>query len=152
MTSANKDQARRQLTGGCLCGAVQFSAAPHDTNVGACHCGMCRKWTAGPFLALECGGTVQLNDTSSLGVYRSSEWAERGFCKKCGTSLFYKLVGKDYYVVSAEAFDDKTGFTFTSQIFVDEKPPYYDFANDTKNMTGPEVFAAFASGGGGDKA
>ena len=133
------------MSGGCLCGAVRFTAAPRDPHVGACHCGMCRRWSAGPFLALECGGTVKVEDTTQLGVYRSSEWAERCFCKRCGTPLFYRLVGKDFYAVSAEAFDDKTGFAFTSQIFVDEKPAYYDFANKTKNMTGPEVFAAFAA-------
>ena len=132
----------QKLSGGCLCGAVRFTAAPVGHDVAACHCSMCRKWTAGPFLALECGGTIQIADPSSLGIYRSSEWAERGFCTQCGTSLFYRMVGKDFYVVSAEAFDDPSAFQFTSQIFVDEKPPYYDFANATKNMTGPEVFAA----------
>jgi hypothetical protein len=129
------------MPGGCLCGAVRFTAAPVAHDVGACHCGMCRKWTAGPFLALECGGTVQVDDPSSLSFYRSSEWAERGFCAKCGTSLFYRMVGKDFYAVSAEAFDDTSGFGFTSQIFIDEKPSYYTFANATKDMTGAEVFA-----------
>ena len=37
-----------------------------------------------------------------------------------------------------------SGYAFTSQIFIDEKPAYYDFANKTHNMTGAEVFAAFA--------
>ena len=106
---------------------------------------MCRRWTAGPFLALECGATLKVEDTTSLGVYRSSEWAERCFCKQCGTVLFYRLVGKDFHAVSAEAFDDKTGFAFVSQIFVDEKPAYYDFANKTKMQTGAEVFAEFAA-------
>jgi len=106
---------------------------------------MCRKWSAGPFFALECGGTVRVENTTCLGVYWSSEWAERCFCRQCGTPLFYRLVGKDFYAVSAEAFDDTAGFAFTSQIFVDEKPGYYDFANTTRNMTGPEVFAAFAA-------
>ncbi len=132
----------QRLPGGCLCGAVRFTAAPVAHEVGACHCSMCRKWTAGPFLVLECGGTVQIDDSSSLGIYRSSEWAERGFCTECGTSLFYRMVGKDFYAVSAEAFDDTSGFGFTSQIFIDEKPAYYTFANATKDMTGPEVFEA----------
>ncbi len=35
------------------------------------------------------------------------------------------------------------GFVFSSQIFIDEKPAYYEFANKTHNMTGAEVFAAF---------
>jgi hypothetical protein len=131
----------RMLAGGCLCGAVRFTAVPHERDVGACHCSMCRRWTAGPFLAVQCGGTVRVEDNSNLGIYRSSEWAERGFCKKCGTPLFYRLVGKDFYEVSAGSFDDTSEFRFTSQIFIDEKPPYYDFANKTKNMTGAEVFA-----------
>ncbi len=133
------------LSGGCLCGAVRFTAAPREHDFGICHCSMCRKWSAGPFFAIECGATIKVEDTSQLGIYRSSEWAERCFCKQCGTPLFYRLVGKDFYAVSVEAFDDRGDFALTSQIFVDEKPPYYDFANKTKNMTGAEVFAAFGA-------
>ena len=143
--SPHAESAGRHLSGGCLCGAVRFTAAPKDRNFGACHCSMCRRWAAGPLLAIECGGTVRVEDQSNLGIYRSSEWAERCFCKQCGTPLFYRLVGMDFYAVSVEAFDDRTEFTFTSQIFIDEKPPYYDFANATKAMTGAEVFAAFAA-------
>ena len=137
------------ISGGCLCGAVRFTAAPPNRDIGVCHCGMCRRWAAGPFFALDCGTTVQVADTANLGVYRSSEWAERCFCKQCGTPLFYRLVGKDMYYASAEAFDDCDGYAFKSQIFIDEKPAYYDFANKTQNMTGAEVFAAFAPPGDG---
>ena len=133
------------VKGGCLCGAVRFTAAPRNRHVDTCHCGMCRRWTAGPMFTLDCSGTLAIEDATQLGVYRSSDWAERCFCKQCGTSLFYRLVGRDFCAVSAETIDDNSGFTFTTQIFVDEKPGYYDFANQTKNMTGPEVFAAFAA-------
>ena len=64
-------------SGSCLCGAVRFIATPKDTDFGVCHCSMCRKWAAGPFFAVECPGGVQVADDSKLGVYRSSEWAER---------------------------------------------------------------------------
>jgi hypothetical protein len=132
------------INGGCLCGAVRFTAAPANRDVGACHCSMCRRWTAGPFLGLDCGSTVQVADPSQLGVFRSSEWAERCFCKQCGTPLFYRLVAQNQYYVSAEALDDRGGYAFKTQIFIDEKPGYYEFANKTHNMTGAEVFAAFA--------
>jgi hypothetical protein len=132
------------VTGGCLCGAVRFTAAPANRHVDACHCGMCRRWAAGPFFARDCGGTLKIEDASSLGVYRSSEWAERLFCKKCGTPLFYRLIEPNTHFVSAEAFDDREGYTFSTQIFTDDKPAYYDFANKTRTMTGAEVFAAFA--------
>jgi hypothetical protein len=131
--------------GGCLCGAVRFTATPKDSDVGACHCSMCRRWTAGPFMVLDCADTVKFEDETNLGVYRSSEWAERCFCKKCGTALFYRLVGKGQHYVSAEAFDDRANYALTSQVFIDEKPAYYDFANKTHNMTGAELFAAFGA-------
>lgn len=137
----------QQQFGGCLCGAVRFSATPADHEVSACHCSMCRRWSAGPFLVRDCGTTLTIEDTSSLGAYRSSEWAERAFCKTCGTPLYYRLIDKDMYFVSAEAFDDLKGNVFTTQIFIDEKPAYYDFANATHNMTGAEVFAQFAPSG-----
>ncbi len=78
---------------------------------------------------------MKVEDPANLGVYRSSEWAERCFCKQCGTPLFYRLIEKNCYFVSAEAFDDRDGYALTSQIFIDEKPAYYDFANKTHNMT-----------------
>jgi hypothetical protein len=135
---------RKPISGGCLCGAVRFTAVRKNEEVGACHCGMCRRWAAGPFLVVECTDTLKVDDTANLGVYRSSEWAERCFCKKCGTPLYYRLVAQNTSFVSAEAFDDRGGYVLTSQIFIDDKPPYYEFANKTYNMTGAEVFAAFA--------
>jgi hypothetical protein len=138
------DKTDEVLSGGCLCGAVRFTARPHSRDLGACHCGMCRRWTAGPFLVLGCGD-LTVSDTSSLAAYRSSQWAERAFCKTCGTPLYYRLIERDLYFVSSEAFDDKTGFVLKTEGFIDEKPPYYDFANQTNRLTGAEVFAAFAA-------
>jgi hypothetical protein len=133
----------QSLSGGCLCGSVRFTATPANRDVGACHCSMCRKWTAGPFLVLDCADTLKIGDDANLGVYRSSEWAERAFCKQCGTSLFYRLIDRNFHFVSAEAFDQREGYALKAQIFIEEKPTYYEFANKTHNMTGPEVLAAF---------
>ena len=94
---------------------------------------------------VDCGDSVEgCRHGEPWHAYRSSDWAERAFCKQCGSTLFYRLVGRNEHFASAEAFDDTSGFAFTHQIFIDEKPAYYDFANKTNNMTGAEVFAAFA--------
>ena len=45
----------------------------------------------------------------------------------------------------AGIFDNSEGLVFDHQIFIDEKPEYYSFANETKNMTGEEVFAMLAA-------
>lgn len=41
-------------------------------------------------------------------------------------------------------FDTDTKFEFTTHIFIEQKPDYYDFANHTKMMTGEQVIAAFS--------
>ena len=132
------------LSGGCLCGAVRFAAVPHEMSMNVCHCSMCRKWTAGVFMSVHCD-RVDIVDGKALGIYPSSEWAERVFCKTCGTSLFWRMPGKREAAVSLSAFDDASAFAFTEEIFIDEKPDLYAFANETEKKTGPEVIAAFAA-------
>src|SRR3989338_3269929 len=127
--------------GKCLCGAVTVTAKQVSKNLGACHCGMCRKWTGGPLFAIDCGTEVAFEGQDYIATYDSSAWAERGFCKKCGTHLFYKLKAKSQYIVATGLFDDIKTYHFDHQIFIDEKPEYYAFENQTHNMTGAEVFA-----------
>ncbi len=135
------------VIGKCLCGAVTFTAEVATRDVDVCHCSMCRRWSAGPYIGLSHDGSVTFTGAENIGVYKSSDWAERGFCKVCGSSLYYHLLGTEHYSFSANALDDEAGITLTSQIFIDEKPGYYDFANDTPKLTGAEVFAAFAKAG-----
>jgi hypothetical protein len=78
-------------------------------------------------------------------MYKSSEWAERAFCGECGTHIFYRLLPSNEYYLPAGLFqDDGIEFEFKEQIFIDIKPSYYEFANQTLNMTEAEVFAKFA--------
>ncbi|GJD19128.1 Glutathione-dependent formaldehyde-activating, GFA [Rivularia sp. IAM M-261] len=132
------------VKGSCLCGAVNVEAKNMSNHVGACHCNMCRKWGGGAFLAVECGSDVSFEGEENIGVYESSEWAERGFCQRCGSHLFYKLKQNNQYFMPAGIFDGSEGLVFDHQVFIDEKPDYYSFANETKNMTGAELFAQFA--------
>ncbi len=132
-----------RIGGRCLCGAVSFSAVAAKRDVDICHCGMCRRWSAGPFIGFPHDGEVVFEGAENIGLYKSSEWAERAFCRVCGSSLYYHLLGTDHYSFSAGVLDDQSGLTLTQEIFIDEKPAYYDFANDTPKLTGAEVFAAF---------
>ena len=134
----------RQATGKCLCGAIQVSAAKLSESVGTCHCETCRKWGGGPLFAVDCGTEVSFQGEDNIGVFDSSEWADRGFCKTCGTHLFYRLKQNQQYIMAAGLFGDDQSFVFDHQVFIDEKPAYYDFANKTENMTGAELFAKFA--------
>lgn len=134
----------RELTGSCLCGAVRVAARPGSHKMGACHCDMCRKWGGGPLLAAECGDAVDFEGAEHITVFGSSDWAERGFCRQCGTHLFYRLREAGHYAVPVGLFDDDGEWTLAEQIFVDRKPSFYSFAERTRNLTGAEVFAQYS--------
>ena len=131
------------LAGTCMCGAVKFTATAKKPSVVVCHCDMCRRWSAGPFMAMNCR-TVTFESQENIGRICSSEWAERGFCTKCGSNLFYHLVDSSDYQIAAGLFDDQSMLRMSLQVFTDSKPEFYDFANETKMMTCAEVIAMFA--------
>lgn len=129
-----------ERTGRCLCGAVTYTATLKTEDVGVCHCGMCRKVSAGPFMAVD-ASAITFADGAPVTRYKSSDWASRCFCSKCGTALAW--VSDDGKMVEIAAFtlDEAPHGKLALEIFVDEKPPHYDFAGDTHKMTGAEVMA-----------
>ncbi|WP_148864504.1 GFA family protein [Marinobacter fonticola] len=131
------------MEGQCLCGAVEVQADRRD-EIDVCHCSMCRQWGGGPMMTVHCNKNSRLTGLDHVTVYRSSEWAERGFCDTCGTHLFYKLKNSGDYIFPAGLFQKGMDFVMDSQIFIDRKPSYYAFANETPVMTEEDVFALFA--------
>jgi hypothetical protein len=132
------------ISGRCLCGAVTITLDSFDGHVGACHCGMCRRWS-GPSLTVDGGRQIRISGETHLRRYRSSDWAERAFCERCGSSLFYRLLSTGEHFVWAGLFDALPGAVFDRQIFIDQKPGWYAFANATTDLTEAEVFAKYAS-------
>ncbi|AZZ35984.1 aldehyde-activating protein [Bdellovibrio sp. qaytius] len=129
--------------GSCLCGKVAITINPEKKIFDACHCGMCRKWGGGPALTVHGGPKFEITGFDHITVFNSSDWAERAFCKNCGTHLYYHLKGGDFHTFPLGLFKDTEDFKFDVQIFTDHKPKHYDFANATKMMTEAEVLAMF---------
>jgi hypothetical protein len=129
------------MKGQCLCGAVAFTV-PESREIGVCHCGYCRRWGGGPMLAVHCGTEVQFTGAEQIGVFASSEWAERAFCTRCGTHLYYKLLATGEHFIPAGTFESEA-FELASQIYIDKKPAYYDFANSTPMLTEQQVMAQY---------
>lgn len=128
----------------CLCGKVTISLQNHEKEVGACHCVTCRKWSGGPYISVKHSGELSIDGSECLSIYQSSAWAERGFCKNCGTHLFYRLRDKAENYLPVGLLEDQTGLVLDHQIFIDQKPEYYSFAERTQNLTRAEVMAMFA--------
>lgn len=75
---------------------------------------------------------IKMTGDIDIATYQSSRLDDRLFCKKCGSSLGFRTKEYGYLGISAKAFDDVDDFVFTDKIFIDHKPPFYAFSNDTK--------------------
>lgn len=96
-------------------------------------------------MEIDCGSEVAIDGPENVTVFDSSDWAERGFCSKCGSHLFYRIKATGQHMIPVGLFEDDENFVFESQVFIDEKPSFYRFANETKNLTKAEIFAMYGS-------
>ncbi len=131
-------------SGSCLCGEVEYELAEEPTSYGACHCGMCRKFSGGIELGIQVPpGGVRFVPTDKLAVYESSEWAERGFCMLCGSSIFWRLTAdgpmKGMFSIAAGTLEDMSGMTFDTEVYIDHKPESHSFAGERARLTEAEV-------------
>jgi len=136
---------RIDARGRCLCGAVTLEASV-DEKVGACHCKLCRSWGGGPLFALDGGNQMRIDGDAHVTRYQSSERAERGFCGRCGSHLFIRVLASGRLVLPVGLFALDRELRFDHQIFIDRKPSFYTFADETRCMTGEELFAQAARG------
>lgn len=132
--------------GNCLCGAVKLEGrgAP---KIEICHCSMCLHWHGAPGMAVMFEDRAHvIAGAENVAVYESSDWAERAFCKTCGTTLYYKLKGEDApHGAQAGLFDLPEGLSIHEEIFVDEQPDYYRFDTTAPRLTGAEMMERFAA-------
>jgi hypothetical protein len=113
------------ISGSCLCGDVAFTVHGPLRPVIACHCSQCRKQT-GSFVAATRADDVRFSADKTLRWFSSSEHAERGFCQKCGSGLFWRQKGRKGLSIFAGALDGPTGFVIEKHIYVADKPDWYD--------------------------
>jgi len=129
--------------GQCYCGAVKFTAETVESEFSACHCRVCQRWSGGIFLATSVQGLL-IDGEENLSRYQSSSWAERGFCNKCGSHLFYRLLKSSQYGMCVGTFNDQSDFRMTTEFFIDRKPGSYEFAGDHERLTEAETLAKYA--------
>ena len=135
-------------SGGCLCGAVRFTAGLTKHEFGACHCEMCRRWTGSALLGITVPrGNVAWQGEGSIARFQSSGWAERAHCGTCGSPLYYHFTSDGPMADALEfpigLFDDANGLTFTNEIFIDHKPDSFAYTGDHPRLTRKQTMAKF---------
>ncbi|MDH6232774.1 hypothetical protein M2281_003373 [Mesorhizobium soli] len=116
-----------QKTGSCGCGAVRFTTSGPLRGIVYCHCSQCRKQSGHYFAATNVADSnIEIEGAENITWYNGSEVARRGFCRICGSALFWKHGELDTVSVLAGAFDRPSGLVADSHIFVDHKGDYYE--------------------------
>ncbi|MBP7240682.1 GFA family protein [Amaricoccus sp.] len=138
------------MRGSCVCGACRFEAdlAP-GTEFHACHCETCRRWTGSVNFSVEVApDAIRFDEPPAIAALRTSDWAERTWCARCGSNLFYRLtVGPKagWMYLSLGLLDDPGAIPFGGEIYIDRKPETYALAGDHSRLTKAETEARFAS-------
>ena len=113
--------------GSCLCGKVSFRVSGSLREIIACHCDQCRKQSGHFYAATSAADTdLTVEGSENLTWYAASPEARRGFCRDCGSALFWKREGSASTSILAGAFDKPTGLRIASHIFVGQKGDYYE--------------------------
>jgi hypothetical protein len=79
--------------------------------------------------------TEVASDALSLLEDRGLSWyvadgRERGFCRECGASLFWRGPEAGRTSIAAGTLDEPTGLRTAAHIFVDSKGDYYEIVDD----------------------
>ena len=119
--------ATKQFEGGCLCGAVRFTATGEPAGVYWCHCQSCRRHTGAPvsvFVAFE-PKNYTVTKGEILKFDSTPGKTRRGFCSRCGSTLTCEGlpdIALTHFHVGA--FDQAARLEPNKHYFVEERLPW----------------------------
>ena len=120
------------FTGGCLCGAIRFHALSEPIRGVMCHCVQCRKHSGAPALAFVHFRSEDFKWLSGTPTrFRSSEFAERGFCSVCGSTLsMHESILTDRVQVTVGSLDEPERVHLDDQVWTSQRISWFD-TNDS---------------------
>ncbi|MFN4171778.1 MAG: GFA family protein [Pseudorhodobacter sp.] len=141
-------------SGQCMCGAVRITVKDRPHELGVCHCGMCRRWSGSAFVGFGVSeNALTIEGAGNVAAYRSSDWAERCFCRNCGSTLWYHLTipGETLtHFIAAGLLDDLSGMKIEHELFYDKKPDAITFACESRKTTEADFLASVGITNEGD--
>jgi len=124
-----------RIRGGCLCGRVRYEIRGEIRDVVNCHCSKCRAFH-GHFAGYTSTAreNLVLLSQETLRWYRSvtdeTPDVHRGFCSRCGSSLFWDARGRKTIAVAAGSLEGPTGLRTIGHIWLDQAGDYYHLEDD----------------------
>lgn len=123
MSRAGGDPVTESYRGSCLCAAVSFEVDDVDRSAAHCHCKMCRKFHGAEyatFVGVPRSSFRWVSGQSAVSEYRAANGTVRSFCRRCGSSLFFRSPRADAEVIEVAlgVFDVDVPVTPDAHIFV----------------------------------
>ncbi|MDR2220026.1 MAG: GFA family protein [Methylobacillus sp.] len=110
--------------GGCLCNAVRYKTTSEPLNQRVCHCRLCQKAIGAAFNARILMRIEDVAISGPIGTFHSSGTLERGFCSRCGSSIFSRRALAGVIGLTAGSLDDPSLFKPDMHIWVSSKQPW----------------------------
>ncbi|HEX3455059.1 MAG TPA: GFA family protein [Gaiellaceae bacterium] len=122
------------VEGRCLCGAVRFRVEAPLRDVLVCHCVECRRWH-GHVSAMTSVRRDQLSFVDDRGLAwidspDSDAHARRGFCRDCGSSLFWEPAEGNAIAIAAGTLEPPTGLATAGHWYLSQASDYYELPDD----------------------
>ncbi|MCI5077366.1 GFA family protein [Oricola sp.] len=131
-----------RITGGCQCGAVRYRVDAPLQNPHLCHCRMCQKAAGNYFMPL--AGVARADFVVTRGEpgwFHSSAIVRRGFCRDCGTPLFFDPLDSDHIAVTLGSLDDPASCKPLSEDSVESRLPFLAEWVDTRQKVTEDDFS-----------
>jgi hypothetical protein len=117
-------------SGSCMCGAVTFRVSCALKPPDACHCTQCRKFSGHYAVGTDVARSAfDISGAENITWYYTSLKVRRGFCARCGCSMFFDPPAQNWIGISMGAFDGATDTHTALHIFVAEKEDYYEITD-----------------------
>lgn len=116
------------IEGRCLCGDVRLTVTSWTPEVSVCHCTLCQRWGGGLTACFEAPRDA-VTVTGNVSTYRATDFAERGFCPRCGSNLWFKDDDGDYDLCPG-AFPAAADFPLVREVYADRAQHFAHFAGD----------------------
>lgn len=131
---------KKEISGGCYCGAIQFTLQDDFTNFYFCHCEQCRKMVGTAHAANLFTSPININWVKGKDLVKRYDDPNRSFtqafCPECGSSLPYINKNGKSLIVPAGSLNEEPTKQVDAEIFCAEQPNWYKGGLKTKKYEG----------------
>ena len=116
--------------GGCFCKAVRYETTADPLNERVCHCRECQKAIGAAFNARVLMRIENVSITGPISTFYSSKTLERGFCSRCGSSIFSRRASAGVIGLTVGSLDDPSLFKPDMHFWVSSQQRWIEITDD----------------------